>query len=135
MKNASVLVHFGNLHADALGRGILRNPTIAFGKLDPRPVRTIPETISSAFLRAVRQDSAHAFDCLRQPKAQQSLLPMGLCPWRGQGPPHPRTKMTHPRPTANVRRSLGRPTISEWEFSWLSYYKSFANLTKRTKCK
>jgi hypothetical protein len=68
MKNASVLVHFGNLHADAMGRGILRNPTIAFGKLDPRPVRAIRDNISSASLQAVRQDSAHAYDFYGNPK-------------------------------------------------------------------
>ena len=47
MKNASSLVHFGNLHAESVGKGILRNPTIAFGKLDPRLVRPIRENIPS----------------------------------------------------------------------------------------
>ncbi len=78
IKNASALIQFGNLHADAMGRGILRNPTIAFGKLDPRPVRTIPETTSSAFFRAVRQDSAHAYDFFGNPKPN-SLSYQGAC--------------------------------------------------------
>jgi hypothetical protein len=78
MKNASILVHFGNLHADAKGKGTLRNPTVAFGKLDPRPVRAIRENISSAFLRAVRQDSAHASDFFGNPKPT-SLSYQGAC--------------------------------------------------------
>ena len=87
MKDASIVIQFGNLHDNAKGRSALRNPTMAFGKLDPRPVRTIRERIPAAFLRAVREDSSHTRDFFGNPKPTSLSYQGAFAPRGAEGHP------------------------------------------------